>query len=232
MALDGITVMVNSASSIECLTYRRPLRDLRTRVGWDRLDDRRQRAVEGGRRRRHHARPGPRGHRPGEESGTYDAFIDLAGIEDTAIENGVAEDDAAALRGDYQSSAERQRDHPGHGGQPERDRIRRGSPSRRRPATRCKEVAVDAGDGCVAPTSGHHRRRQLPVVPVAVHLSERRDGRRGRSRQGVRRLLPDRGRTRRPRSRRRSTSRSPADRQDAPDRRGSRPSRDPYAAAG
>ena len=29
---------------------------------------------------------------PGEESGTYDAFIDLAGIEDTAIENGVAEE--------------------------------------------------------------------------------------------------------------------------------------------
>ena len=35
---------------------------------------------------------------PGEESGTYDAFLDLAGIEDSAIEDGVAEDAAAALR--------------------------------------------------------------------------------------------------------------------------------------
>lgn len=41
---------------------------------------------------------------PGEESGTYDAFIDLAGIEDFAIENGVPEDEAASLRTDYQSS--------------------------------------------------------------------------------------------------------------------------------
>ena len=41
---------------------------------------------------------------PGEESGTYDAFIDLAGIEDIAIEQGVPEDDAAALRKDYQAS--------------------------------------------------------------------------------------------------------------------------------
>jgi phosphate transport system substrate-binding protein len=42
---------------------------------------------------------------PGEESGTYDAFIELAGIEDTAIAQGVPEDQAAALRSDYQSSA-------------------------------------------------------------------------------------------------------------------------------
>jgi phosphate transport system substrate-binding protein len=41
---------------------------------------------------------------PGEESGTYDSFIDLAGIEDTALAQGVPEDDAAALRPDYQSS--------------------------------------------------------------------------------------------------------------------------------
>jgi phosphate transport system substrate-binding protein len=41
---------------------------------------------------------------PGEESGTYDAFIELSGIEDTAIAQGVPEDDAAALRHDYQSS--------------------------------------------------------------------------------------------------------------------------------
>jgi phosphate transport system substrate-binding protein len=41
---------------------------------------------------------------PGEESGTYDAFIDLSGIEDIALEQGVPEDEAAALRTDYQPS--------------------------------------------------------------------------------------------------------------------------------
>ena len=41
---------------------------------------------------------------PGEESGTYDAFIDLSGIEDIALEQGVPEDEAAALRTDYQAS--------------------------------------------------------------------------------------------------------------------------------
>ena len=34
---------------------------------------------------------------PGEESGTYDAFIDLSGIEDIALEQGVPEDEAAAF---------------------------------------------------------------------------------------------------------------------------------------
>ena len=42
---------------------------------------------------------------PGQESGTYDAFISLAGIEDTALSRGVPADKAAALRPDYQASA-------------------------------------------------------------------------------------------------------------------------------
>jgi len=42
---------------------------------------------------------------PGEESGTYDSFIDLAGIEDIALEQGVPEDQAATLR-TYQSSGD------------------------------------------------------------------------------------------------------------------------------
>ena len=41
---------------------------------------------------------------PGTESGTYDAFIELAGIEDTALSQGVPEDKAATLRTDYHSS--------------------------------------------------------------------------------------------------------------------------------
>ena len=41
---------------------------------------------------------------PGEESGTYDSFISLAGIEDTALAQGVPADKAATLQPDYQSS--------------------------------------------------------------------------------------------------------------------------------
>ncbi|MGA9160187.1 MAG: phosphate ABC transporter substrate-binding protein PstS family protein [Actinomycetota bacterium] len=41
---------------------------------------------------------------PGEESGTYDSFIELTGIEDTALAQGVPEDKAASLRTDYQAS--------------------------------------------------------------------------------------------------------------------------------
>lgn len=43
---------------------------------------------------------------PGEESGTYDAFIELAGFEDFGVANGLSEDDAAVLRPDYQASAD------------------------------------------------------------------------------------------------------------------------------
>jgi phosphate transport system substrate-binding protein len=43
---------------------------------------------------------------PGEESGTYGSFIDLTGIEDIALEQGVPEDEAATLRPDYQISAD------------------------------------------------------------------------------------------------------------------------------
>jgi ABC-type phosphate transport system substrate-binding protein len=42
---------------------------------------------------------------PGEESGTYDAFVELAGFEDLGLERGLSEDEAAATRPDYQASA-------------------------------------------------------------------------------------------------------------------------------
>ena len=42
---------------------------------------------------------------PGEESGTFDAFIELAGFEDIAVERGLSEDEAATTRADYQASA-------------------------------------------------------------------------------------------------------------------------------
>ena len=41
---------------------------------------------------------------PGAESGTYDAFIELSGITDIALAQGLSEDESATLRPDYQSS--------------------------------------------------------------------------------------------------------------------------------
>ena len=89
---------------------------------------------------------------PGEESGTYDAFIELSGIEDTAIAQGVPEDEAAALRSDYQRSPN--------------DNViiaaMEGSPSAlgfvgfafaEQAGDQVKEVQVDGGSGCVDPSA-------------------------------------------------------------------------------
>jgi phosphate transport system substrate-binding protein len=88
---------------------------------------------------------------PGEESGTYDAFIDLAGIEDIALEQGVPEDKAAALRTDYQASPD--------------DNViitaMEGSDSplgfvgfafAEGAADQVKIIQIDGGSGCVEPT--------------------------------------------------------------------------------
>jgi phosphate transport system substrate-binding protein len=42
---------------------------------------------------------------PGEESGTFDAYVELAGFEDIGVERGLSEDEAATTRPDYQSSS-------------------------------------------------------------------------------------------------------------------------------
>jgi phosphate transport system substrate-binding protein len=89
---------------------------------------------------------------PGEESGTYDAFIELAGIEDIALEQGVPEDEAATLRKDYTASPN--------------DNViitaMEGSPSAlgfvgfafaEEAGDAIKEIEIDGGDGCVAPTA-------------------------------------------------------------------------------
>jgi phosphate transport system substrate-binding protein len=88
---------------------------------------------------------------PGEESGTYDAFIELAGIEDTAIAQGVSEDEAAALRKDYQAS-------------PDDNVIIQAMEGSSSPlgfvgfayaegaADQVKQIQVDGGSGCVAPS--------------------------------------------------------------------------------
>jgi phosphate transport system substrate-binding protein len=151
VALDGITVMVNSASAIDCLTTA----DLYAIFGpqSEGVDSTAEANVLS-------KKIGGAGNipeqdleitAPGEESGTYDAFITLAGIEDTALAQGVAEDEAAALRAGYQSSPN--------------DNViiqaMEGSPNAigfvgfafaEKAGDLVKEVAIDAGDGCIAPS--------------------------------------------------------------------------------
>lgn len=99
---------------------------------------------------------------PGEESGTYDAFIELAGIEDIALEQGVPEDEAATLRPDYQSSPN--------------DNViiqaMEGSPSAlgftgfayaEQAADQVKEIQIDGGSGCVAPSRETIADRSYPL---------------------------------------------------------------------
>ena len=88
---------------------------------------------------------------PGTESGTYDAFIELAGIEDTALSQGVPEDQAATLRTDYHSS-------------PDDNAIITAMEGSDTPlgfvgfafaenaGDQVKILQVDGGDGCIDPT--------------------------------------------------------------------------------
>jgi phosphate transport system substrate-binding protein len=89
---------------------------------------------------------------PGEESGTYDSFIEINGFEDLAIERGVPEDQAAALRKDYQPSPD--------------DNViiaaMEGSDSplgfvgfayAEEAGDAVKELEIDGGSGCVAPST-------------------------------------------------------------------------------
>ncbi|MGH2539166.1 MAG: substrate-binding domain-containing protein [Actinomycetota bacterium] len=89
---------------------------------------------------------------PGEESGTYDAFIELSRIPDIAVEQGVPEAESEALRKDYQAS-------------PDDNVIIRameGSPSAlgfvgfafaEEAGDAIKEIQIDGGDGCIAPSA-------------------------------------------------------------------------------
>jgi phosphate transport system substrate-binding protein len=89
---------------------------------------------------------------PGEESGTYDAFIELSGIPDIAIEQGIPEDESEALRQDYTSSPN--------------DNViiqaMAGSPSSlgfvgfafaEEAGDQVGEIGIDGGDGCVTPSA-------------------------------------------------------------------------------
>jgi phosphate transport system substrate-binding protein len=152
VALDGITVMVNAASPIGCLSTA----DLYAIFGPESgeissTDDANELSREVG---GEGTMPSQdlEVTAPGEESGTYDAFIDLAGIEDTALEHGVAEDAAPALRSNYQSSPndnviiQAMEESPNAIGFV-------GFAFAESAGDAVKEVEIDAGDGCVAPTT-------------------------------------------------------------------------------
>jgi phosphate transport system substrate-binding protein len=88
---------------------------------------------------------------PGEESGTYDAFIELSGIGDTAIEQGVPEADAAALRHDYQSSPDDNVIIQGIEGDDTALGFV-GFAYADQQGERVKKIQIDGGDGCVEPS--------------------------------------------------------------------------------
>jgi len=153
VAFDGITVMVNSASPIECVATA----DLYAIFGPESegVDS----TAEANALSREVGGAGDLPDQsleitaPGEESGTYDAFIELSGILDLAADRGVAEDDAEALRPDYQSS----------GNDNVIIQAMEGSPNAigfvgfafaEEAGDAVKEVSIDAGEGCVAPSAG------------------------------------------------------------------------------
>ena len=87
---------------------------------------------------------------PGEESGTYGSFIDLTGIEDIAIEQGVPEEEAAALR-TYQISADDNVIVDNAAGT-EGGLGFVGFAFAENAGDSVKEIQVDGGEGCVGPS--------------------------------------------------------------------------------
>jgi len=152
VGLDGITVMVNAASQIECLTSA----DLYAIFGpaSDGIDSTTEANALS-------AEVGGAGDlpsqdleitAPGEESGTYDAFIELSGLPDIAVDNGIAEEDSEALRGDYQSSGNDNVIIQAMEGSPDAIGFV-GFAFAEEAGDQIKEVSIDAGDGCIAPTA-------------------------------------------------------------------------------
>lgn len=152
VAFDGITVMTNPANeAIACLNTG----DLYALMGpesegFDRWSDANALAKEVGGTGNFPNEP-LEITAPGEESGTYDAFIDLAGFEDIGVERGLSEDDAAAMRKDYQASPD--------------DNViisaMEGTPTAlgyvgfafaEEAGDAVKEIAIDGGEGCIAPS--------------------------------------------------------------------------------
>jgi phosphate transport system substrate-binding protein len=111
---------------------------------------------------------------PGEESGTYDAFVELSGIPDTAVERGIPDDESEALRTDYQSSPN--------------DNViiqaMAGSPSSlgfvgfafaEDAGDQVREIAIDDGGGCVAPSAASIADGSYPLSrSLYIYVNEER----------------------------------------------------------
>lgn len=151
VALDGITVMTSPANSVTCLN----LGDLYALIGpesegFQNWSDADALAAEVG---------GTGGFPdvpleitgPGEESGTYDAFVELAGFEDTGVANGLSEDEAAVTRPDYQSSPNDNVIIQGiEGSDSSLGWV--GFAFAQNAGEGVKELEIDGGNGCVAPS--------------------------------------------------------------------------------
>ena len=154
VALDGVTVMTSPSNAVECLTTG----DLYALFGpesegfesWSDANDLAE--VVGGTGGFLDAPLQSVLVAPGEESGTYDAFVELSGIPGIAEERGLAEEDAEALRKDYQASPN--------------DNViiqaMEGSDSAlgfvgfafaEGAGESVREIAIDGGDGCVTPSA-------------------------------------------------------------------------------
>ena len=157
---------------------RRPLRPGRPRVRGRRQLDRRQDA-------RHRARLGHRVPRrststitaPGEESGTYDSFVEIAlgDIAEARLEAGAITEDAGRAR---PGPTTRRRPTTTPSSRPSRAPTARfgwvGFAFAEEAGDGVKELAVAAEPAASAsPRRRDDRRRHLPAVPVAVHLRER-----------------------------------------------------------
>jgi phosphate transport system substrate-binding protein len=88
---------------------------------------------------------------PGEESGTYDAYIELAGFEDIGVERGLSEDKAATTRPDYQASANDNVIIDGIAGS-ESSFGWVGYSFFEQNQDVVRAIEIDGGDGCVAPS--------------------------------------------------------------------------------
>jgi len=153
IGLDGITVMTNPANTaVECLTKA----DLYALVGpesqgftsWSDADA--LAAEVGGTGNFPDAPLDITG--PGEESGTYDAFIDLVGVKSIAEAQGLPEEEWATLRPDYQSSADDNVIIQGiEGSNSSLGWV--GFAFAQGAGSGVKELQIDGGSGCVAPES-------------------------------------------------------------------------------
>ncbi|MEP6476119.1 MAG: substrate-binding domain-containing protein, partial [Actinomycetota bacterium] len=153
IGLDGITVMTNPANdTVTCLN----LGDLYALIGpeaegfqnWS--DAEALAAKVGGNGNYPDAPLDITG--PGEESGTYDAFVELAGFEDTGVANGLAAEKAAVTRPDYQSSPNDNVIIQGiEGSDSSLGWV--GFAFAQSAADSVKELEIDGGSGCVAPTA-------------------------------------------------------------------------------